>query len=95
MLDSYENRFGSALAFGATVTRIVSTILNDVTGVLGPDVAAEVKLHPPWISGKLSEEFLVAICFYNRAIGLGGQELPQIRGNCLFSIKTPADKILL
>ena len=62
MLDSYENRIGYALAFGATVTRCINVLLGSTRAVLGPSWVTIQQTSPGFVSGKFFL-FIMSNCF--------------------------------
>ena len=51
MLDSYENRFGYAFAFGLTAYSCILVVLQSYDNILGPKAAAKVDKWPGYLSG--------------------------------------------
>ena len=53
MLDSYENRFGNALVFGATTSYCLSVLFDNVDSILGSNWAPVVAAAPGYVGGEL------------------------------------------
>ena len=53
LLDSYENRFGNALAFGATTAHCLNVLIGDVKFVLGTKWGSVIDSSPGFVSSKL------------------------------------------
>ena len=53
MLDSYENRFGYALAFGATTSHCLNVLIGSVQFVLGSKWGHVIASSPSYVSSKL------------------------------------------
>ena len=58
MLDSFENRRGIALAFGATVQYCVSVLFGENASVFGTENTKIMKTWPTYVSGKCHTLYL-------------------------------------
>ena len=52
LLDSYENRFGNALAFGVTTSFCLNVLIGDVKSVLGTSWGTIIDSSPGFVSSK-------------------------------------------
>ena len=62
LLDSYENRFGNALAFGATTSYCLHVFITGSKSILGSDWGTIIDSSPGYVSSKLTFYFLIHIC---------------------------------
>ena len=55
MLDSYENRFGNALAFGATTIYCLNVLLGSTESVLGSKWGKIIASLPGFVGSKFAQ----------------------------------------
>ena len=49
MLDSYENRFGNAVAFGVTTSYVMTMLLGDAKSILGSEWGKIIDMSPSYV----------------------------------------------
>lgn len=52
LLDSYENRFGNALAFGAVTSYCLNVLFGDIKFVVGAQLGAIIDSSAGYLSSK-------------------------------------------
>ena len=63
LLDSYENRFGNALAFGATTSYCLLVLIGSAKAVLGSSWGTIIDSSPGYVSSKLTVRFLIKVSY--------------------------------
>lgn len=54
MLDSYENRFGNALAFGVTTSYVMTMLLGSAKTILGSEWGKVIDSSPSYVGSTSS-----------------------------------------
>ncbi len=73
MLDSYENRFGHAAAFGVTSVYCIKMLFGSVKSILGSDLGVIIDQSPSFVSSKYNVmNFCVGIL--RRELGWRGRK---------------------
>ena len=49
MLDSYENRYGNALAFGVTTSYVMIMLLGNAKSILGSEWGKIIDVSPSYV----------------------------------------------
>lgn len=85
LLDSYENRFGNALAFGVTTSSCLNVLIGDVKYVLGTSWGSIIDSSPGFVSifFKMIATILIAIAAYPLFVCM---RIPHKRGGSIFGI---------